>query len=86
METLEKKGKGSALLPFLLFIVIYLGAGLYFQAQGVEMAFYQFPSVTAMFIALLLLTFIPDISLAIPKLLGGYVSPIANPLGPVFIH
>ena len=40
METLEKKGKGSALLPFLLFIVIYLGAGLYFQAQGVEMAFY----------------------------------------------
>ena len=39
METLEKKGKGSALLPFLLFIVIYLGAGLYFQAQGVEMAF-----------------------------------------------
>ena len=48
METLEKKGKGSALLPFLLFIVIYLGAGLYFQAQGVEMAFYQFPSVTAL--------------------------------------
>ncbi len=39
-----------------------------------------------MFIALLLLTYIPDISLAIPKLLGGYVSPIANPLGPVFIH
>ena len=29
METLEKKGKGSALLPFLLFIIIYLGAGLY---------------------------------------------------------
>ena len=39
-----------------------------------------------MFVALLLLTFVPDISLAIPKLLGGYVSPIANPLGPVFIH
>ena len=35
---------------------------------------------------LLLLTYVPDISLAIPKLLGGYVSPIANPLGPVFIH
>ena len=33
METLEKKGKGSALFPFLLFIVIYLGAGLYFQFQ-----------------------------------------------------
>ena len=23
---------------------------------------------------------------SIPKLLGGYVSPITNPLGPVFIH
>ena len=75
METLEKKGKGSALLPFLLFIVIYLGAGLYFQAQGVEMAFYQFPSVTAMFIALLLalpwlmdrmITFTRDVFINIP--------------------
>ena len=44
------------------------------------------PFYLCMFIALLLLTYIPDISLAIPKLLGGYVSPIANPLGPVFIH
>ena len=44
------------------------------------------PFYLCMFIALLLLTFIPDISLAIPKLLGGYVSPITNPLGPVFIH
>ena len=53
-NNLTKKGNGAALLPFLLFIVIYLGAGLYFQSQGVEMAFYQFPSVTAMFIAVLL--------------------------------
>ena len=44
------------------------------------------PFYLCMFVALLLLTFIPDISLAIPKLLGGYVSPITNPLGPVFIH
>lgn len=49
----EKKGNGLALLPFLVFIGIYLGAGLYFQHAGVEMAFYQFPSVTAMFIAVL---------------------------------
>lgn len=48
---LQKRGNGLALLPFLIFIVIYLGAGLYLQAQGIEMAFYQFPSVTAMFIA-----------------------------------
>ena len=42
-----------ALLPFIIFIAIYLGAGLYFQAAGVSMAFYQFPSVTSMFIAVL---------------------------------
>ncbi len=48
-----KKGNGFALLPFLIFIAIYLGAGLFLQAQGTEMAFYQFPSVTAMFIAVL---------------------------------
>ena len=40
------------------------------------------PFYLCMFIALLLLTYVPDISLAIPKLLGGYVSPITNPLGP----
>ena len=52
-RTLNKKGSGLALVPFLVFVVIYLGAGLILQSQGVEMAFYQFPSVTAMFIALL---------------------------------
>ena len=50
---LNRRGNGWALLPFLIFIVIYLGAGLILQAQGVEMAFYQFPSVTAMFIAVI---------------------------------
>ena len=52
-QELNPKGNGWALLPFLLFIVIYLGAGLILQAQGVGMAFYQFPSVTAMFLAVL---------------------------------
>lgn len=49
-----KKGNGFALLPFLVFIAIYLGAGLILQSKGTEMAFYQFPSVTAMFLAVLL--------------------------------
>ncbi len=49
----DKKGRGSALIPFLVFILIYMGAGLFYQFSGVEMAFYQFPSVTAMFIAAL---------------------------------
>lgn len=53
MNASEKKGNGFALLPFIVFIVIYLGMGVYFSMQGVEMAFYQFPSVTAMFIAVM---------------------------------
>ena len=35
------------MLPFLVFIVIYLGAGIILNAQGVDMAFYQFPAPTA---------------------------------------
>ena len=42
MET-KKKSSGLALLPFAVFIVIYLGAGMILQSRGVEMAFYQFP-------------------------------------------
>ena len=57
-KDLKSKGNGLALIPFLLFIVIYLGAGLYMQSQGVEMAFYQFPSVVAIFIAVLVAFFI----------------------------
>ena len=52
-DRLNKKSSGAALLPFLVFIVIYLGAGMILQARGEEMAFYQFPSVTAMFLAVL---------------------------------
>lgn len=43
--------RGSALIPFLVFILIYLGAGIILQAQGVEMAFYQFPAPVAILIA-----------------------------------
>ena len=46
----NKKANGLALLPFLVFIVVYMGAGLVYQSKGVDMAFYQFPSVTAMFL------------------------------------
>ena len=49
----EKRPSGLALIPFAVFIVIYMGAGIYYQAKGKDMAFYQFPSVTAMFLAVL---------------------------------
>lgn len=48
----EREASGIALLPLLLFIVIYLGAGIILQSKGVAMAFYQFPSVVAMTIAI----------------------------------
>lgn len=51
MEIKNEKGNGTALIPFLIFIAIYLGAGLIMQSRGVEMAFYKFPAVVAIFIA-----------------------------------
>lgn len=43
----KKIARGSALIPFAVFIVVYLGAGIILDAKGVEMAFYQFPSPVA---------------------------------------
>ena len=48
-----KKNSGLSFIPLLLFVVIYLGAGLFYQAQGVPFAFYQFPAMASMFIALI---------------------------------
>lgn len=45
------------LMPFFLFIGIYIGTGLVLYFNGVERAFYQMPPVVAMFIAIVL-TFI----------------------------
>ena len=53
MET-KKQGNGLAFLPLIAFMVIYVGAGIYFQLQGVDYAFYQFPSIGAMVIAIFL--------------------------------
>ena len=49
----HKKINGLALIPFIVFIAIYLGAGIILQSRGADMAFYQFPAVVAMFIAVL---------------------------------
>lgn len=43
------KSSGIALIPFIVFIGVYLGSGLILQAKGVEMAFYQFPAPVAVF-------------------------------------
>ena len=50
--------KFSALLPFALFLLLFLGTGIYFTVQGVEYAFYQLPAniaiIPAIFLALYL--------------------------------
>ncbi|WP_348633908.1 Na+/H+ antiporter NhaC family protein [Shewanella sp. WXL01] len=43
-----------ALLPLFLFLGLFIGAGLYFQSQGVDYAFYQLPSVIAILPAIIL--------------------------------
>ena len=50
----EREASGLALIPLLFFIVIYLGVGIVLHSKGVEMAFYQFPSVVTMTIAVIL--------------------------------
>ncbi|WP_250229467.1 Na+/H+ antiporter NhaC family protein [Anaeropeptidivorans aminofermentans] len=49
----DKKGNGIALLPFLIFVLIYLAAGIILNIKGVEMAFYQFPAPVAAVIGII---------------------------------
>ncbi|MDR6963809.1 Na+/H+ antiporter NhaC family protein [Shewanella putrefaciens] len=43
-----------ALLPLFVFLGLFIGAGVYFQRQGVDFAFYQLPSVIAILPAIIL--------------------------------
>ena len=49
----KQKGNGLALIPFLIFVVVYMGTGLILQSQGVEMAFYQLPAPVAAMVAII---------------------------------
>ncbi|WP_019125921.1 Na+/H+ antiporter NhaC family protein [Peptoniphilus grossensis] len=40
-KNLKPKANGAALLPFIVFVLVYLATGLILNAMGVEMAFYQ---------------------------------------------
>lgn len=49
-----------SLIPFLVFLTLYMGAGIWFSYQGTEYAFYQFPATSCAligFIVSLLLNF-----------------------------
>lgn len=52
---LEKEIKASfkGLIPFIVFIFIYLGTGIFLNMQGVNLAFYQLPGPVAAFVAII---------------------------------
>ena len=49
----NEKISSKALIPFLVFIIIYLSTGIILQLRGVEMAFYQLPAPIAVFIGII---------------------------------
>lgn len=77
MET-KKKGNGLAFLPLIAFMVIYVGAGIYFQLQGVEFAFYQFPSIGAMVIAIFLAFILRNKGEKVQETLDAFLDGIAD--------
>lgn len=48
----KNKGSFKGLVPFLVFVGIYLGSGVMLELQGMDMAFYQLPAPIAIFPAI----------------------------------
>ena len=46
---IENKASFKGLIPFLVFILLYLGTGIFLNMQDVELAFYQLPGPVAAF-------------------------------------
>lgn len=44
---MKSKSNAKALIPLLVFLIMFMGAGVYFTLQGKEFAFYQLPSPIA---------------------------------------
>ena len=53
-DSSPQPASAKALLPLALFLILFLGTGLYFQNEGVEYAFYQLPSPVAILPAIVL--------------------------------
>ena len=50
MENNENiKASFKGLVPFIVFILLYLGTGIFLNIKGVELAFYQLPGPVAAF-------------------------------------
>lgn len=50
----QEAASARALLPLAVFLILFLGTGLYFQSEGVDYAFYQLPSPVAILPAIVL--------------------------------
>ncbi|CUS48120.1 MAG: methionine transporter MetT [Idiomarinaceae bacterium HL-53] len=50
----QPEPRASALLPLFVFLALFLGTGIYFSSQGVDMAFYQLASPVAILPAIIL--------------------------------
>ena len=72
-----RKSNPVALLPLLLFLVIFIGAGVLFTLTGKEYAFYQVSATVAIFPAIILAVFISREPLngAIEKFMSGVGNP-----------
>ncbi len=53
-NTSSPPGAKRSLIPLGLFVLLFLGSGLYFQTQNVAYAFYQLPGHVAIIPALIL--------------------------------
>lgn len=49
----SRKGNGISVLPFVIFVAIYLFSGIILHLRGVELAFYQFPAPVAVSIGII---------------------------------
>ena len=74
----KKRGSGAAFLPLIAFVVIYVGAGIYFQIQGVDYAFYQFPSIGAMVIAIFLAFLLKNKDEKLQETMDAFLDGIAD--------
>ena len=57
---IQAKASFKGLIPFIVFIGLYLGTGVFLQMIGTEMAFYQLPSPVAAFVGIIVAFFIVD--------------------------
>ena len=54
VNPLSPPGAKRSLIPLGLFVLLFLGSGLYFQAQQIDYAFYQLPGHVAIIPAIML--------------------------------